>query len=159
MPWLSEFDIRQVDDTYFMLLQDLVYYSKRYKVKITVPSGMVSDGPSVPRVPLLFWLFGHKGKRAAVIHDWLYRNSLLPREVCDDIFKEALLESGKFAFTACGMYAGVRVGGWPHYGPIGKAGCLDPRIECEILEECTICAYYFAAYKLTVVRMLEDPTC
>ena len=154
MPWLSDFDIRQVDDTYFMLLQDLVYYSKKYNIKISVPASMVSDGPSVPRIPFLFWLFGHKGKRAAVVHDWLYRNMLLPREICDAIFREALRDSKKYAFTANGMFAGVRVGGWAHYGGNWKTegkyvGCLDPRIECDNL--CMSCENYFAAYRLTVV--------
>lgn len=148
MAWLTEFDIRQLDDTYFMLLQDLVYYSEKHQLKITVPSGMVSDGPSVPRAPLLYWLFGHKGKRAAVIHDWLYRCAILPRSVCDDIFKEALKDSGKFVFTSYGMYLGVRVGGFPSYSP-EKKGCLDPRRVCN--KDCLSCYQFVAAYQLTVV--------
>ena len=63
MAWFSEFDIRQIDDTYFKLLVDLVYFSKKYQVKITIPSGFISDGPSVGRWPILFWLFGKKGKK------------------------------------------------------------------------------------------------
>ncbi len=146
--WLTEFDIRQVDDTYFILLQDLVYYSEKYKLKITVPAGFVSDGPSVPRVPFLFFFFGHKGKRASVVHDWLYRNQLLPREICDAIFREALLDSGKYKITADGMFYGVRVGGWNSYRK-GRTGCLDPRVDC--LEDCLICKNHFAAYKLSVI--------
>lgn len=154
MPWLSEFDIRQVDDTYFMLLQDLVYHSKKYNLRITVPSSMVSDGPSVPRVPFMFLLFGHKGKRASVVHDWLYRNMLLPRNICDDIYREALKDSKKCAVTANGMFAGVRAGGWAHYGGNWKAegkyvGCLDPRVKCDHL--CNTCENYLAAYRLTVI--------
>ena len=150
--WLTEFDLRQVDDTYFMLLQDLVYYSEKYKLKITVPAGFVSDGPSVPRVPFLFFFFGHKGKRASVIHDWLYRNKLLSREICDEIFKEALLDSGKYKITAYGMFAGVRVGGWNSYRGY-RLGCLDPRIMC--LEDCLICENYFGSYLLTVIPYME----
>ena len=153
MPWLSEFDIRQVDDTYFMLLQDLVYYSKEQGLKITVPFSTVSDGPSVPRVPLLYFLFGNKGKRGSVVHDWLYRNMLLPRWQCDAIFEESLKDSGKYRATSAGMYAGVRVGGWAHYGGNWKAegkyvGCLDPRTKCD--RNCTACSNFFASYALTV---------
>lgn len=148
MPWLSDFDIRQLDDTYFMLLQDLVYYSEKQGLKITVPAGMVSDGPSVPRAPLLYWLFGHRGKRAAVIHDWLYRCAVLPRTECDSIFKEALNDSGKFWSTSFGMFLGVRVGGFLSYNQ-GRKGCLDPREFCD--EDCLVCGKFIGSYQLTVV--------
>ena len=148
MPWLSEFELRQLDDTYFQLTKDLVFYSEKYGLKILVPEGFVSDGPSVPRFPLMFLLFGHKGKRAAVVHDWLYRNKLLPREQCDAIFREALQDSGKFAFTSFGMYAGVRVGGYLPYKN-GKIGCLDPRtFSCP--GHCYGCPNLFESYALTV---------
>ena len=161
MAWLSDFDIRQIDDTYFQLLQDLVYYSEKYGLKITVPAGMVSDGPSVPRAPLLYWLFGHKGKRAAVIHDWLYRCALLPRDVCDAIFREALMDSGKLWVTSAGMYLGVRVGGWPHYAPSGRAGCLDPRVKCDTLciKNNRTCENYLASYQLTVNYVSTPRSC
>lgn len=148
MPWLSNFDIRQLDDTYFMLLQDLVYYSKKRGLKITVPSGMVSDGPSVPRAPLLYWLFGHRGKRAAVIHDWLYRCAILPRAECDLIFKEALNDSGKLWCTSFGMFLGVKIGGFPSYNQ-GRNGCLDLREDCD--KECLMCKKFIGSYQLTVV--------
>lgn len=154
MPWLSEFDLRQIDDTYFMLLNNLDYYSKKYKVKISAPAGMVSDGPSVGRWPILFWMFGKKGKRAAVIHDWLYRCGFFSRAVSDDIYKEANMDSG-YIWTARGMYSGVRVGGWPHYAPAGRAGCLDPRIKCDTMciKNNHTCENYLASYQLTVNYM------
>ena len=156
MPWLSEFDLRQIDDTYFMLLDDLVYYSKKYNVKITVPHGMISDGPSVGRWPVLFWLFGKKGKRAAVVHDWLYRCGFFTRAVCDDIYKEANMDSG-YNWTARGMFGGVRIGGWPHYAPAGKAGCLDPRTKCTTdTTKCSVCCHSFPAYKLTVTKVRPE---
>ena len=43
----SAFKIEQLNDTYFKLLQDLVYESEEYGLKIRVPEGFVSDGPSV----------------------------------------------------------------------------------------------------------------
>ena len=58
MPWLSTFDIRQLDDTYFLLLDNLVYYSSKHGIKIVAPVGLISDGPSVPRAPyyiLVIW--------------------------------------------------------------------------------------------------------
>ncbi len=150
MPWLSYFDNRQLDDHYFMLLDNLVYYSIEQGLKISCPVGFISDGPSVPRVPGLFLLFGHRGKRAAVVHDWLYRNLLLPRDICDAIFREGLEDSGKWAFTSGGMYAGVRVGG--KYSFTGKKqGCLDPRDgACQGRMSCENCPNFFPMYKMTV---------
>ena len=150
MPWLSYFDNRQLDDTYFMLLDNLVYHSIKYGVRISCPVGFISDGPSVPRVPLLFFLFGHRGKRAAVVHDWLYRNTLFVRSICDEIYKEALADSGKNIFTSNGMYAGVRAGGKSSFSG-KKAGCLDPRDgACQGRISCNNCPNYFPEYRLTV---------
>ena len=150
MPWLSTFDLRQIDDDYFVLLDNLVYYSVKRGIRITCPVGFVSDGPSVPRVPLLYFLFGHRGKRAAVIHDWLYRNLMFTRDICDDIYKEALIDSGKFKFTSNGMYAGVRIGG--SYSFKGKKqGCLDPREgSCGGRISCERCPNFYPMYRLTV---------
>ena len=156
--WLSELDSRLVDDKYFRLLSNLSFYSVKYEVKITAPTGMISDGPSVGRWPILFLLFGKKGKRAAVIHDWLYRNAFFPRDVCDDIYLEALLASG-YNWTAKAMYAGVRIGGAPHYGPKGKAGCLDPRTACNFFKnfgKCVSCEDYLASYQLTIANMKPE---
>lgn len=150
MPWLSYFDNRQLDDTYFMLLDNLVYHSINYGVKISCPVGFISDGPSVPRAPLLFFLFGHRGKRAAVVHDWLYRNTLFVRSICDEIYKEALADSGKNIFTSNGMYAGVRAGGNSSFSG-KKAGCLDPRDgACQGRFSCNNCPNFFPEYRLTV---------
>lgn len=154
MPWLSEFDLRQIDDTHFRLLDNLVYYSIKYNVKISAPTGMISDGPSVGRWPVIFWLFGKKGKRAAVIHDWLYRCGFFTRLICDDIYKEAHMDSG-YSWTAKGMFGGVRLGGSSHYAPKGRAGCLDPRIKCTKAGKCYGCQNYLASYELTVVPVFD----
>ena len=155
MPWLSELDVRQIDDKYFRLLNPLIFVSEKYKVKITAPIDLISDGPSVGRWPLLFLLFGKKGKKAAVIHDWLYRCTFFTRAICDDIYFEALKDSG-YVWTARGMYSGVRLGGWPHYAPPNKAGCLDPREKCIISYKCIPCNSHLSSYKLTVAPILED---
>ncbi len=150
MPWLSYFDNRQLDDTYFMLLDNLVYHSIKYGVKITCPVGFISDGPSVPRTPLAFWLFGHRGKRAAVVHDMLYRFLLFQKSICDDIYREALADSGKNAFTTNGMYAGVILGGKSSFNG-RKQGCLDPRDDaCQGRTSCERCPNFFPTYRMLV---------
>ena len=151
MAFKTKFKLEQLDDKYFRLTDDLVFESEIYGLRIRVPAGFVSDGPSVPRTPILFWLFGHVGKRAAVIHDFLYRNALVPRDVADDIFKEALLVTNKGRFKAFWMHAGVRVGGWNSYE--SRPGCLDIRRKCD--GKCKDCKDSFPAYKLSCVKITK----
>ena len=110
----------------------------------------MSDGPSVPRTPILYLFFGHVGKRAAVIHDWLYRNALVPRDVADSIYKEALIDSKKGGVTAFWMHLGVRLGGKSNYG--SRPGCLDIRYNCSPnSKHCAKCSDSFQAYRLSCV--------
>ena len=145
MPFTTKFKIEQIDDVFFKLLDDLVFISEEHNLKIRVPAGFVSDGPSVPRAPFVYLLFGHIGKRAAVIHDWLYRNALVPRHIADSIYKEALIDSRKPYVTSYWMYFAVRTFGFANYGT--KPGCLDIRYNCD--KKCSTCDRSFAAYKLS----------
>jgi len=152
MPWLSEFDIRQIDDTNFKLLAPLKFVSVKYNVEISAPVGFVSNGPSVGRWPVVFWLFGKKGKRAAVIHDWLYTCRLLSRKISDDIYKEALEDSG-YTKSAAFMHPAVRLCGGKHYNTGIPSWCLDTTYDCKnrTAPLCAICDKFHPNYKETVV--------
>lgn len=79
---------------------------------ITVPAGFVTDLASIPQ---LFWnLLPPFGKytEAAVVHDWLYRNHLYPRPVCDAILLEAMQLCGVNWFQRQLIYRNVRAFGW-----------------------------------------------
>jgi hypothetical protein len=100
-----------------MLRGPLVYYSAILGKEIIVPFGFITDYASVPRIVGAYLLFGGKGKRAAVIHDWLYSGGVagVTRKMADDIFLEALEATGYYAATRWPMYLGVRLGGWVAY--------------------------------------------
>jgi hypothetical protein len=118
----TDLDTRLVDefaDTH-MLLAALCFYSALLGALIVAPTGFITDFASVPRIVLAYLLFGGKGKRAAVIHDWLYSGALvwvrgelraLTREECDAVFREALQATGYNKFTVWAMFTGVRIGG------------------------------------------------
>jgi hypothetical protein len=75
--------------------------------KILVPAGSESDGASVPRV---FWrIFPPFGRywRAALLHDFLYRSTEMPKAKCDAIFHEAMLACGVGRAKAWTIYQGV----------------------------------------------------
>lgn len=82
---------------------------------IEVPAWFETDFASVPRCPLTFSLMGQYGHAAAVIHDWLYSTGQLSRADADRVFLNALRSSGIARWRAYLMWAGVRIGGYPHY--------------------------------------------
>lgn len=112
--FIGDLDTRLVDELQdrHKLLAPFGFYSEHVGLHITVPRGFVTDFASVPRIIGAWLLYGGKGKRAAVIHDWLYSTQMFTRSVCDAIFEEALKTSGYKAWEVGGMYAGVRMGGW-----------------------------------------------
>jgi hypothetical protein len=105
----------EFEDTH-RLLADFVYFSELLDQTITVPKDFITDFASVPRLVGVYLLFGNRGKRAAILHDWMYSNpGLFDRKLADDLFHEALLVSGYSHFTAALMYEGVRKFGWTQW--------------------------------------------
>lgn len=98
-------------DNIWQLDKPLVYQSDLLG-EIVVPAGFKTDFASVPRLVGMYLLFGGKGERAAVVHDWLYSQHKVSRELADDVFREALIATGYARWEYEPMYAGVRVGGW-----------------------------------------------
>jgi hypothetical protein len=82
---------------------------------IRVPVDFITDFASVPR---LFWSilppWGKYGK-AAVIHDYCYRNGLYPRKRCDEIFLEGMTVLRVAAWKRYPMYYAVMVFGSSSY--------------------------------------------
>jgi hypothetical protein len=103
--------VQTSDGRTFRLLEPLVYSSPQHGSTTTVPAGFESDGASTPSsvwsiVPPFGQYF-----RAAVLHDWLYRETYLPREYCDSLFCEAMAELGVSALMRETIHAAVRLGG------------------------------------------------
>ena len=91
--------------------------------RIVVDEGFVTDLASVPRFPFAYWLAGGSAEAAAVLHDWMYRMKLQPREKCDALFLEAMRTDGSNVnipaepyWRSSLMWAAVRVGGWLSWG-------------------------------------------
>lgn len=101
----------------FQLLEPLVYHvgEEGSEEVIIVPSGSITDWASIPKFlqPVLPNTYG---KRAAIIHDYLYRTNglggLYSRKRSDEIFLEALIVLNVPRAIASTLYSGVRIGGW-----------------------------------------------
>lgn len=97
--------------------EPLVYHSRLFlrcgmSTKIEVPFGFSTDFASVPRI--LWNLFPPDGSYtpAAVVHDWLYRKTVLPRSLCDAVFLEAMKVCGTPWHERTIMWLAVRLCGW-----------------------------------------------
>jgi hypothetical protein len=96
----------------FILESHFRYYSSIGP--IVVPPGFHTDGASIPRI---FWpIMGPHGDyfESAVIHDFLYSRQSpfhLTRKQADDIFKEAMFNSGVKWPTRETVYRAVRLAG------------------------------------------------
>ena len=85
---------------------------------IRVPIGFVHDLASIPRPFNLFIRQAGLHRNAAILHDYLYSKQglinnfkRLTRKECDDIFHQAMIESGVNTSKACMMHKAVRLGG------------------------------------------------
>jgi hypothetical protein len=98
------------DGWHFVLLEPFTYTALDGRV-ITVPVGTTSDGASTPREIWNFIPpFGTYWK-AAFLHDYLYRDTQLPKVRCDDLLKEAMECLNVDPVEVKTIYEGVNLGG------------------------------------------------
>lgn len=99
------------------LLDPLEYRSEILGRVITVPEGFETDFASVPRLPGVYFLFGGVARKAAVVHDFLYRRSGVSRREADMVFYEAMKATGQWWWRRAAMWVGLRFFGWTAYHP------------------------------------------
>lgn len=109
----------------YRLTSDL-YYQCDNDHLIIIPKGFQTDFASVPRVPIVFMLYGDRAHHEAVLHDYLYRTNSIPivtRSEADNYFKEAMISRRKPYYIYQPMYLGVRLGGFSAYHklPVGHS--------------------------------------
>jgi hypothetical protein len=103
--------VQTSDGHFFVLLESFSYTADDGTVYV-VPAGTVTDGCSSPRILWPFVApFGFPFL-SAVLHDFLYSGSGVPKARCDELFHEAMLSVGVTRLTAAVLYAAVRYFGW-----------------------------------------------
>ncbi len=124
--FLTPLDGRWITDDRFMLLSPLIYQSDLLRRTpglksdmadgiLRIPAGFVTDFASVPRVPIVYTLFGDKAHHESVPHDFLYQTHPTTKPVADKLFREAMVSRGKPYYVVEGMYWGVVLGGRSSY--------------------------------------------
>ncbi len=129
----KNFKVASLDGRNFVLLEDVLYYSKS-KVVYILPAGMTTDGASTPSaIWLNFPPFGSYWQ-AAVLHDAAYRDTLMVQENGDKQFAalteeqanslllEAMELAGTHEFTRTAIYEGVCLGGLSSFEMDRKQG-------------------------------------
>ena len=116
--FLTELDAKLIkDDKIWKLDSPLVYESDLLGL-ITVPVGFETDLSSVPRVPLIYMLWGGRAHREGVIHDYLYRIDSKPLasfSQANGVFYEAMQTRKKPGYVRYPMWWGVCIGGGSSY--------------------------------------------
>ena len=112
----------------WFLDEPLGYYSDLLKQAIWAPVGFYTDLASVPRLPIIYTLWGDRSHREAVIHDLLYRRGAVPdvtQSQANHVFYEAMLVRDKPWWIRHPMFWGVSLGGSSSF----KARGMDWRPE------------------------------
>jgi hypothetical protein len=117
--FLTELDVRlKDDDAVWVLDSPLIYQSESLGVVIEVPTGFETDFASVPRVPIIYSLFGDRAHRESVLHDYLFRSDSVPVvsfKEANEVFYEAMAVRKKAGYVKYPMWWGVWLGGYFSY--------------------------------------------
>ena len=110
--FIGDIVLRKVNKKEFSYIVDEAVGYENEKYLISVKSGWITDGASVPRVfQNIFSPYGEQSIFGAIIHDALYMAEALPRKECDLIFLEILKLKGVGWLKRSVMYSAVRLGG------------------------------------------------
>lgn len=114
--FITELDCGLVnDDSIWVLKSPLIYYSRELRGVIVVPAEFQMDFASVPRLPIVYTLYGNRAHREGVLHDYLYRRDCVPSVTyaqANYLFLEAMESRGKSKGVRYPMYWAVCAAGW-----------------------------------------------
>lgn len=118
--FISKLDVKlkEENESIWILVSDLVYYSPLLKSNIIIPAGFETDLASVPRIPFVFWFWGGRAHRESILHDYLYRIDSKPVVsfwTANKLFLEAMESRGKPRRIRWPMFLGVTIGGYWSY--------------------------------------------
>jgi len=113
MPFLSDLHTKAYGSAEVELTKELIYLTNADSL-IKVPVGFISDYASIPRLLTPIIPVMGKHRKAAVVHDRLYKETghtatkTYSRVECDKIFLEAMKDCGVSTWKRYTMYWGVR---------------------------------------------------
>lgn len=129
---LDSKEIGESDGKTIYRLNSHLRFVLNYNSMVIVPEGFETDLASVPRLPLVYAIWGNRAHREAVMHDYLYRkdavimcyDSRFPqvswerkvtKEDADWYFRLAMISRGQPYYIYQPMYLAVRSCGGPSF--------------------------------------------
>jgi hypothetical protein len=88
------------------------FITRSFRVVCRVPRGFKSDLATIPR--FLWPVLPPDGdyQEAAVVHDFLYKQTEVPYWICDSMFRHVMQISGVRLWKRLLLFWGVRLGRW-----------------------------------------------
>ena len=112
--------LQPLDDGRFWELEMEFAFKTPYHAEwITIPKGFLTDMASIPA--LMQWFeqpATGKHRKAAVCHDYLYRNGIGKRKHADDAFLYLMKMSGVSYVKRYALYSAVRAFGGFHWNEV-----------------------------------------
>lgn len=111
--FLTQLKITLLDNDKIWILDAPLIYESDLVGRIEVPVDFQTDFASVPRLPIIYSLFGDRAHREAVIHDYIFRIDSIPIvsfEISNKVFLEAMTVRNKPVYIRYPMYYGVCLG-------------------------------------------------
>jgi hypothetical protein len=102
----------------WVLDQPLIYRSELLGRDVKVQAKFETDLASVPRIPIVYWWWGGRAHREAILHDAMYRVDFpgaISFPVANKVFLEAMESRGKPFYIRHPIYMGVCIGGKSSY--------------------------------------------
>ncbi|OPY15628.1 MAG: hypothetical protein A4E66_00032 [Syntrophus sp. PtaB.Bin001] len=112
--------LRWLTDGHWEVAEPFIINSKHVG-RIVVPAGTRTDGPSIPKIPIVYEKYRDRAWPAAVPHDFGYDDDCpydFPREAWDEMFHElmdALYPGWIDHIQNDKEWLGVRLGGASHF--------------------------------------------
>ena len=112
MSFLTQLEMKVLGHQAYSVTQPLIYQNNKMMIQVGV--GFDFDGASVPQALWSLGLSPMTGgyQRSACLHDALYAGEIFEREICDNLFLEAMESEGVGYFKRYAMYWAVRSFGW-----------------------------------------------
>lgn len=110
------------DESIWIIRGPLVYHSKLFG-RNEVLEGFECDFASVPRIPIVYSLWGNRAHREGVLHDWAFRKDAINPKTgkpftfmeANRLFLEAMECRGKSWYIRYPMYSAVCAFSYWHY--------------------------------------------
>jgi hypothetical protein len=128
--FLSPLRMETIGDRRWLLIDDLIFQSAKYRGIVVAPRGFQTDLASIPRLAWTFVPKVGKWDFAACVHDAGYGNALVTehgdrifavKAVSDTLFLEGMHAQGVNGFLAQFMYRAVSLFGNPEGHPLANA--------------------------------------